>query len=453
MIAHETAQEAVKQRIKLLQSVHESDEGWRNIIMGRDVDNFCSKHEIFEIRQRATFLCCAYQLALANMNKVTWRDCCKQACTFLNSLGLKQATFFKTVANWNKVFRKLEECFPHPNLYVQCGKRPLPKLLELYPDAKDQIVSFGIKHLATLTIESVHDFVISTVVPRLTLTWQNENLERSTSTSTTSKPGHDGDEDSTTNLPGNSFLNAHGLQSMSLTTTWRRMRLLGFRYDTRKKSFYVDGHERDDVVATRAAFCKRYEPYCNRWLQLLVSDAMTINYLNLDFGYTYFDIVRNEEWIEFHVDYWNQITIVDTNAITNHQESTNLERKPTTSIRVSLQTRPLMIIGQDESVFAQYLLGSKTWVGPKGQRPLLPKSEGDCYMLSAFVSREFGFGREMTSAELEKVNDERRGIHKTYHDTQAATEILKSTQKPLLTESPLVKYLYIGANNEGYWNS
>ena len=36
-----------------------------------------------------------------------------------------------------------------------------------------------------------------------------------------------------------------------------------------------------------------------------------------------------------------------------------------------MQTRPLMIIGQDESVFAQYLLGSKTWVGPKGQRPLL----------------------------------------------------------------------------------
>jgi hypothetical protein len=112
-----------------------------------------------------------------------------------------------------------------------------------------------------------------------------------------------------------------------------------------------------------------------------------------------------------------------------------------------------MIIGQDESVFAQYLLGSKTWVGPKGQRPLLPKSEGDGYMLSAFVSREFGFGREMTAAELAKVNDERRGTHKTYLDTLAATEILKTTQKPLLTESPFVKYLYIGANNEGYWNS
>ena len=31
-------------------------------------------------------------------------------------------------------------------------------------------------------------------------------------------------------------------------------------------------------------------------------------------------------------------------------------------------------------------------------------------------------------------------------------EILKTAQKPELTESPFVKYLYIGANNEGFWN-
>ena len=32
------------------------------------------------------------------------------------------------------------------------------------------------------------------------------------------------------------------------------MRLLGFLNDTRKKSFYVDGHEREDVVKYRADF-------------------------------------------------------------------------------------------------------------------------------------------------------------------------------------------------------
>jgi hypothetical protein len=76
---------------------------------------------------------------------------------------------------FEKVFRKFE-CFPHPNPYVQCGKRPLPRLLELYPNAKDQIVSVGIKNLGTLSIESVHDFIITSILPRLASTWQMNNV-------------------------------------------------------------------------------------------------------------------------------------------------------------------------------------------------------------------------------------------------------------------------------------
>ena len=45
-----------------------------------------------------------------------------------------------------------------------------------------------------------------------------------------------------------SFLKAHGLESMSFTTAWRWMRLLNFKYDAQKNSFYVDGHECNDVV-------------------------------------------------------------------------------------------------------------------------------------------------------------------------------------------------------------
>jgi hypothetical protein len=160
-IINETPQEAVERRIKLLQSVYESEDSWRNVVKGGDADNFCTKSEVFEIRQRATFLCCAYQLALKHMNQWTWHDCCKEACKCLNSFGMNQATFFKTLAQWNIVFRTFE-CFPHPNPYVQSGKRPLPRLLEIFPDAKDQIVAFGIKNLATLTIEGVQDFIVTT---------------------------------------------------------------------------------------------------------------------------------------------------------------------------------------------------------------------------------------------------------------------------------------------------
>ena len=192
------------------------------------------------------------------MNLWTWHDCCKESCNRLNSLGMNQATFYKTIAQWNMIFRKFE-CFPHPNPYVQCGKRPLPRLLEIFPDARDEIVGYGVKNLATLTIEGVHDFIVTSVIPRLAAEWKkdqqaqeedhtdNNTTSAVTTISTIVDDQHNFNE---------SFLRAHRLESMSFTTAWRWMRLLGFRYDARRKSFYVDGHERDDVVANRTQFCK-----------------------------------------------------------------------------------------------------------------------------------------------------------------------------------------------------
>jgi hypothetical protein len=232
------------------------------------------------------------------------------------------------------------------------------------------------------------------------------------------------------------------------------MRLLGFKYDARKKSFYVDGHEREDVVANRQAFCETYltklEPYCKRWIQCPISKATSIKGLDIGLGHSYFNIIRNEEVVEFHIDYWNRHY---TTPPSPPGQETQPTIQPTTSIRVSSMARPIMIVGQDESVFAQYLLGAKTWIGPKGQRPLLPKSEGDGYMLSAFVSREFGFGRLLTVNELAMINEKQRANGATYTDTHAAIEIQGTIFKKPLTESPFVKYLFIGANNEGYWNS
>ena len=57
---------------------------------------------------------------------------------------------------------------------------------------------------------------------------------------------------------------------ISISTTWRWLRRLGFSYDTRKKSFFVDGHERPNVVCRRNEFCLLYlsklEPKKHRWI-------------------------------------------------------------------------------------------------------------------------------------------------------------------------------------------
>ncbi len=98
----ETPQEAVERQIQLvLQSIHKHEDSWRNVIVGRDADNYCTKADIVEIRQRATFLCCVYRLALEHMNQWTWQDCCRETCKRLNCLGMSQATFYKTVLEWS----------------------------------------------------------------------------------------------------------------------------------------------------------------------------------------------------------------------------------------------------------------------------------------------------------------------------------------------------------------
>jgi hypothetical protein len=100
----ESPQEAVEHQIQRLQSVNMSEDGWRNVGVGRDADNFCTKAEVFQIRQRAAFLCRAYQLALTNMNEWTWYKCCQKTCDELNALGMTQATCSKTIAIWNKTY-------------------------------------------------------------------------------------------------------------------------------------------------------------------------------------------------------------------------------------------------------------------------------------------------------------------------------------------------------------
>ncbi|KAG7354913.1 hypothetical protein IV203_004269 [Nitzschia inconspicua] len=95
------------------------------------------------------------------------------------------------------------------------------------------------------------------------------------------------------------------------------------------------------------------------------------------------------------------------------------------------------------AISVRYLLGFA--------RGLQAFQANDGVILSAFQSRLTGFGREMSTDELQKVNEQR--LNKTYWDGEAALEVLKSTSKPPLTASPFVRKLLIGINKEGYWNS
>jgi hypothetical protein len=69
-------------------------------------------------------------------------------------------------------------------------------------------------------------------------------------------------------------------------------------------------------------------------------------------------------------------------------------------------------------------------------------------MISAFVSRDSGFGLPVSEIQLARINAYRQG--KQYVDKAAAREILKCMDKPPLTVSPFVKNLLIRASKGGY---
>ncbi|KAG7352840.1 hypothetical protein IV203_008888 [Nitzschia inconspicua] len=89
------------------------------------------------------------------------------------------------------------------------------------------------------------------------------------------------------------------------------MKQLGMKYANHKKSYYVHGHERQDVVTSRELFCKRYlvdlEPRCIRWIQITKEKAAKLQSLSMEFGREYMegDIVM----VEFHEDYIDKASL------------------------------------------------------------------------------------------------------------------------------------------------
>jgi len=229
------------------------------------------------------------------------------------------------------------------------------------------------------------------------------------------------------------------LKNISQPTVYRWMKTLGFSYCDRRKTYYVDGHERDDVVAYRTEFCSRYltvyEPRCKRWVQM--PKQMALKHPALEgCGYSY-EGTDHTEMCEFHID-----DVPDEVAAMFPLKM---------SVRAPSNSLPVIIIGQDECVFSQFLLTSKIWVGPHKESPLLPKSDGESQMISAFQSRDFGFGLQISKETLALVNASHH--NQNYCDTTAATEVFGCISKKPLSETLFLQSITVGANNDGYWNS
>jgi hypothetical protein len=360
--------ERLKDRIRLLSEVQRSEDGYKRFVSDIEKKQLTSK-QIFLFRKKCLYLRTAYVIALKKLghNKNTWvNTCCKEAVEMLAYVGLDYTLDPKRVSVWNRLFRRSGK-FSHPNNYVANGiKQPKPKIFALFPQAVAMVNEFVLRRLDHITSEMVQYELISKIIPAL-------------------------EEEAVKEKVAEEYDYISGLveKPPSKSTVLRWMHYLDFSNDKVKKSYYVDGHEKEEQVQHRSKFISTYlseiEPFMHRWVQMtlanydkLIQSLICKDEQVISSGHKYWNHVTNEWWMEFHVDDYNFV---------------NCDVSPyggNLSVRMPEGRKPIIIFGQDESIFNQFSHRGRQWTGPTGQRSIMPKSSGVGLMISAFQSREVG---------------------------------------------------------------
>jgi hypothetical protein len=162
-----------------------------------------------------------------------------------------------------------------------------------------------------------------------------------------------------------------------MRTVYKWMEHLGFRYQPRMKCYYVDGHEKTEVIAYRRNFVRRYfeqEQRMFRWIQipLLEVEAMEeAGELQKGMGQLYnanatgqrlttTDMNDNNTiWVEFHIN---------DHPSFQKRMSSSTEFGGNLCVFKPPGSRPLIGFGQDETILKQYAFTTKAWTAPDTRR-------------------------------------------------------------------------------------
>jgi hypothetical protein len=407
--------EAVEERILKLKRGYATSTGWKLAIDDFDQQDLCSPHERFNFQMKCRYVSLALRYALADMPGQTWLECCQDVVASVNRVdGVDHIKNKETVSRWHLAFRRNNESFPNPHVHSKDGnKTSLPPLLDRHPELARSIIQYAKQNLNELSAELIYSYLHEIALPVLLDERRAELVDES--------------------YTMQQLLQENQLTKVSMTTIFRWMRRLGFKYEVRRKCYYVDGHEKPETKKYRKTMVSKYlenELRMYRWIQLPLTELNDLEEqleIEIGNGHHYTDPTSNVPMVELHVDS-HPTFHAQMNATT--QFGGNL------SVRMPQGTLPLICFGQDECIFKQFLFTGKAWSAPDGTKPVIPKDEGLGVMISAFVSREFGFGMVLSAEDLQKVNEYRQG--KDYSDGLAAMDKRGTAAKQPLGSSPFV---------------
>jgi hypothetical protein len=352
----------VQDIVTLLSRAQQMHDGYKGLVANIDRAPL-TPIQIFRLKNQCLYLRTAYQIALNKLGRSnnTWIEtCCGGAVRKLSSLGFNLTVDKLRLGMWNTLFRR-DHHFPHPNSYVANGMKPKPRIFEVFPEAEAMISDFVLSHLDHFTVDMLRNEFITMIIPGLKQKAEDESVPVDTE---------------------EYLLLSH--------LSMQPLHYLGYTHDKLKKSYYVDGHEHKEQKLHRSKFIKKYlmelELRTHRWVQMSIAEFDELqsslseddNDKIINSGYSYIHPVTEDPWIECHVDETSMTVIGDNVGPFGGN----------VSVRCPAGSRPLIIFGQDESIFNQFSHSGRQWLGPLGQRSIMPKSAGMGIMLSAFQSRE-----------------------------------------------------------------
>ena len=398
-------------------------------------------------RQKVCYLRQAYLNAVEFMPGKSWLYCCQDAVDSINHYtGYCLITSGRVLQQWHRYFRQ-QMMLPHPNRYIENDVKVEPRFFMIFPEAWDMIKQYlkGVSP-SELRIDKLYTHIHTIIIPKMIVQLRSELPTEEQSTVTKEY-----------------MMKLCNLTALSPSTILRWISRLGFTYGYNLKCYFTDGHEHPEVVERRREFIDTYlemEKQSYRWIQVTEAfalqleseypfDPTQVELATIPEGSYYRYQEDNNVWMrEYHVD--------------SHPVFSLLLSEPAKamggnlSVRLDRSKRPLLIIGQDEAIISQYIFGRRTWIAPNGRRTLFPKSDGDRIMISTFMSRFMGFATNLSSEQVQVINDYRQSVSPQYVAADAATEVLASTVKPKLDAntfwSPICQLLDLGKDRGTFWD-
>ena len=244
-------------------------------------------HQIWMLRQKCQVVVLALNIAkektATNQN---WNSCCKEAVEKCKEMGIVGATHPRTVRNWYADFRVRRKF----TIHTLPDKHNLPRFLQENKDMCIKIEEYARENLRELSCEMMCEYIHETILPQMV-------KERTP----VEKDSEEYDNELKT------LLSEFGLTSVCPSTVYLWMKRLGFKYEPRRKGYYVDGHEKPATVQYRKAFVTRYLLYegrMYRWIQITKEESLELEMKGLipkGSGYLYTD-KEGQQMVEYHVD-------------------------------------------------------------------------------------------------------------------------------------------------------